>query len=411
MLKLVNKEELVKEKVNGRIELIKQLIPLGLEAVREVLEQEVTELVGARYSRREGANTRWGSNSGSVYLGDQKVSVKVPRVRNMVSGKEVELESYRELKDKGHFNEQVFSNVINGISTRKYELVAEQLPETFGIKRNSISRQFKAATAKKLQELFERDLSKEDIVAIFMDGKSLRGMQVVLALGVTMEGKKIPLGFIETASENASVCKDFLNGLLKRGLNIENEILFVIDGSKGFLKAITSVFGDNAIIQRCQWHKRENVISYLPKSLQTEFRSKLQAAYEQPTYDKAKSRLKTIRKELSIINEDAALSLDEGLEETLTLHRIGVFVKMGRSFKTTNCIENLNRGLSRYVDRVCKWKNSDQRRRWIASALLEMEPNFKPVEGYKQLPLLRQAMKNKNLTKQDVNCSETKFAA
>lgn len=411
MLKLVEKAEVINEEVNGRIELIRQLIPLGLEAVREVLEQEVRELVGDRYDRNGGGNTRWGSNPGSVYLGSQKVSVRVPRVRNKVTGKEVELENYVELKDSGHFNEQVFNNVINGISTRKYEKAAEQVPETFGIKKSSVSRQFKAATAKKLQELFERDLSKEDIIAIFIDGKSLRGMQVVLALGVTMEGRKIPLGFIETASENASVCKDFLRGLLARGLNVEQEILFIVDGSKGFRKAILSVYGDKAIIQRCQWHKRENVLSYLPKSLQAEFRRKLQAAYEQPTYDRAKSRLRAIRKELSFINEDAARSLDEGLEETLTLHRLGVFDKMGRSFKTTNCIENLNRGISRYVNRVCKWKNSDQRRRWVASAVLEMEPNFKVVEGYKQLPLLRQAMNNQNLAKEGNNCAEFKVAA
>jgi len=226
-----------------------------------------------------------------------------------------------------------------------------------------------------------------------------------------MEGKKVPLGFIETSTENAKVCKDFVTGLTERGLNTEQEILFVIDGAKGLKKGIKSVLGDKAVIQRCQWHKRENVISYLPKSLQDEFRGKLQSAYEQKTYDKAKSRLKTIRKELSVINEDAARSLDEGLEETLTLHRLGVFDKMGRSFKTTNCIENLNRGIQGYVGRVCKWKNSDQRRRWVASALIEMEPNFKVVEGYKQLPLLRMAMKNQNLKEEDTSSFEMNIAA
>lgn len=411
MLKLVESLESINEEVNGRIELIKQLIPLGLEAVRDVLEQEVSELVGNRYGRTGSGNTRWGSNPGSVYLGDQKVSVRVPRVRNKATGKEVELGSYVELKDSSRFNEQVFSHVINGISTRKYEKAAEQLPETFGIKKSSVSRKFKAASAKRLQELFERDLSKEDIVAIFIDGKPLRGTQILIALGVTIEGVKIPLGFIETATENANVCRDFISGLIDRGLNTEQEILVVVDGSKGILKAVKSVLGEKAVVQRCQWHKRENVVSYLPKHLQTEFRGKLQSAYQQETYDKAKSRLKVVRKELSLINEDAARSLDEGLEETLTIHKLGVFTAVGKSFKTTNCIENLNREIQRYTQRVCKWKNSDQRRRWVASALLEIEQKFKVVEGYKQLPLLRQSMKNQNLQKQIDNSSDNKMAA
>jgi transposase-like protein len=392
MKRVIEIRRSINEEMDGRIELIKQLIPLGLAAVKEVLEFEVEQLVGARYERSNGNYTRWGSNPGSVYLGDQKVSVKVPRVMNKSSGQTQELNSYKKLRSSGEFDERVFKHVINGISMRKYEEVAECIPETFGIKKSSVSRRFKMATAKKLQDLFERDLSKEDIVAIFLDGKSLRSVQVVIALGVTLEGKKIPLGFIETSTENATVCKDFLNGLVLRGLNINQEILFIIDGSKGIHKAITSVFGDKAVIQRCQWHKRENILSYLPKNMQEQFRSKLQFAYSQETYEKAKSKLLAIRKELSLINESAASSLDEGLEETLTLHKLGVFMKAGKSFKTTNCIENLNRQIQIYVNRVSNWKNSNQRRRWIASAILETEKRFKPVEGYKLLPLLRQKM-------------------
>ena len=398
--------------VNGRIELIKQLLPLGLEAVREELEQEVDSLVGSKYSRNENENTRWGSNPGSVYLGDQKLAIKVPRVRNKKTGKEVELEAYKEFKDTGHFNEQVFKHLVHGISTRNYEKVAEQLPVTFGIKKSSVSRQFKAATAKKLKEFMERDLSNEDIIAIFIDGKHLRDVQMVIALGVTLQGKKIPLGFIETSTENGKVCKEFINGLVDRGLNTEKEILFIVDGSKGLTKGIKSVLQDKAFIQRCQWHKRENVLSYLPKNHKATFRKKLQRAYEMPNYQEAKIELEKVKKELLILNKSAAASLEEGLEETLTLHKLGIFENMGRSFKTTNCIENLNRGVSSYVNRVCKWKNSDQRHRWVASALMMMEPNFKTVEGFKQLPLLRLAMAKQNRKKEDYNYSENlKIAA
>lgn len=172
MDKIVEKEKTIND-INARVELIKLLIPLGLEAVRELLEEEVCNLVGEKYNRQNNNNTRWGSNPGSVYLGDQKVSVKVPRVRNKDTKKEVELSSYARLKGSGHFNEQVFNNVINGISTRKYEKAAEQIPETFGIKKSSVSRKFVLATAKRLRELLERDLSQEDIVSIFIDGKSM----------------------------------------------------------------------------------------------------------------------------------------------------------------------------------------------------------------------------------------------
>jgi len=413
MLRVIKEREVSNEGfcIDGRIELIQQLIPLGLEAVRDVLEQEVTRLVGERYRHSSSEHTRWGNNRGSVHLGGQKLAIEVPRVRNKANGKEVALESYSRLQDKTQFNEEVFRHVINGISSRKYQKVAEQIPETFGIKKSSVSREFKIATTNKLKELFERDLSKEDIIAIFIDGKSLRGVQVMIALGVTMEGKKIPLGFIETATENAKVCSDFITGIIDRGLNVEQEILFVVDGSKGISKAIRKSIGNKAVIQRCQWHKRENIVSYLPKSLEAEFRRKLQVAYEQDTYSKAKKRLAIIRKELVLINQDAANSLDEGLEETLTLHRLGVFTKMGRSFKTTNCIENLNRTVEQYVGRVCNWKNSDQRRRWVASALLEIEKTFALVEGYKQLPLLRLAMKTTNLNNESNTQFDNKLAA
>lgn len=414
MLKLVenkrNSNNVVSE-VNGRIELIRQLIPLGLEAVRDVLEEEVNDLVGERYSRTGGDNKRWGSNAGSVYIGDQKVKIRVPRVRDLKNGKEIELINYQKLKDSTHFDEQAFKHVINGLSMRNYSKATESLPETFGVSSSNVSSKFKLATEKRLKELFDRDLSKEDIVAIFIDGKSFKGTQIMIALGVTIKGVKIPLGFMETSTENASVCSDFINALIDRGLNVENEILMVVDGAKGILKAIKKVLGDKGIIQRCQWHKRENIVSYLPKSHQEEFRSKLQKAYQKSTYEEAKASLLKIRKELVLLNQDAANSLDEGFEETLTIHKLGVFDKVGRSFKTTNCIENLNRNMERIVGRVCRWHDSKHKRRWVASALLEIEKGFKIVEGYKQLPLLRIQMRNINLLKEGKISSDKKMAA
>lgn len=379
--------------MNGRLELIQQLIPLGLEAVNQELQAEVTRLVGgSSHQRTETSLSRWGSNPGSVVLGGQKVEIEVPRVREMEQGREVPLESYQQLRRSEGFDERVFSQLINGLSAKRYEQASELVPEAFGISKSSVSRRFKNATEKRLRELCERDLSEYDIVAMFIDGKHLGDTDIVIALGVTIDGEKIPLGFIETSTENGTVCKDFVNDLVGRGLNVEQEILCIIDGSKGLYKGIKAVLGKKAIVQRCQWHKRENVLSYLPKKLQSKFRNKLQSAYEQPTYAKAKTKLMTIRTELKLINESAVASLDEGLEETLTLHKLGVFRQLGRSFKTTNCIENLNRQIQGYTGRVCRWQNSNQRRRWIASVLLEVEPKLNKVSGYKSLTLLREKM-------------------
>jgi transposase-like protein len=381
--------------IDARAELIQALIPIGLEAVNELLQQEVVSLVGARYSRSggEGDYARWGRQRGSVYLGDQKVAVTVPRVRDLGRGQEVTLASYQALGRPRRAEEAALRKVLKGLSCRDYEACVEPAAETFGLAASSLSRRFKRASAKKLAELTERDLSAYDLVALFLDGKTFGDDQMVIGLGVTLEGHKVVLGFVQTATENERACSAFLRGLVDRGLKIEAGLLCVIDGAKGLRKAVDRVFGDQAAVQRCQWHKRENVVSYLPTSKQATFRQKLQRAYDQPTYAKAKSALSRIRSELSLLNASAVASLDEGLAETLTLHRLGLFPELGRSFKTTNCIENLNSLVAQRTDKVDCWKNADQKHRWLATALLDIEPRLRKVSGFKQLARLRTALK------------------
>ena len=381
----------------SRVTLIQMLIPLGLKAIEDALQEEITNLVGNRYSRESNTLQRWGSNPGSAYLGDQKVSVKVPRVRDSKANKEVPLKTYEDLQSPLVINDLVLRRVINGLSMRKYEEATLSIPETFGIKKSTVSKKFITASSKKLKELLGRDLSGEDFIAIFVDGKTFSDMDMIVALGITMEGIKKPLGFIESGSENSKVCGDFINQLIDRGLNIGNEILFIIDGARGLYKGIKSILKDKAIIQRCQWHKRENIVSYLPKSEHVRFRKKLQSAYEKPSYKEAKEQLLKIGKELKLMNESAMNSLLEGLEETLTLHRLDVFPELGRSFKTTNCIENVNRQIGIYTGRVSYWKNSNQRQRWMASSLLETEPRLNKVQGCKHLGKLRDRMQRLNV--------------
>jgi putative transposase len=382
------------EAPDARVELIQALIPLGLEAVNDLLQQEVTALAGARYRHGDGqaGYARWGRQPGSVYLTDQKLAVQVPRVRDLKAGKEVPLPSYQALRQPRRADEAALRKVLKGLSCREYEACVEPVAETFGLSGSSISRRFKRASARKLAELSERDLSGHDLVAVFLDGKTFGDDQMVIALGVTLEGQKVVLGFVQTASENEAVCATFLRGLVERGLKFDQGLLCVIDGAKGLRKAVEKVFGASAMVQRCQWHKRENVVRYLPVSQQATFRRKLQAAYEQPTYAGAKKALQRVRSELTQINASAVRSLDEGFEETLTLHRLGVFQELGRSLKTTNCLENLNALVGRRTDKVDYWKNAEQKHRWLATTLLDLEPRLRKVWGYRQLLRLRAAL-------------------
>ncbi len=380
--------------IDARAELIQALIPIGLEAVNELLQQEVVSLVGARYSRGggEGDYARWGRQPGSVYLGDQKVAVTVPRVRDLGRRQEVPLASYQALGRPRRAEEAALRKLLKGLSCRDYEACVEPAAATFGLAASSLSRRFKRASAKKLAELTERDLSTYDMVALFLDGKTFGDDQMVIGLGVTLQGQKVVLGFVQTATENERACSAFLRGLVDRGLKIEAGLLCVIDGAKGLRKAVGRVFGDKAAVQRCQWHKRENVVSYLPTSKQSTFRQKLQRAYDQPTHSKAKAALSRIRSELSLLNASAVGSLDEGFDETLTLHRLGLFPELGRSFKTTNCIENLNSLVAQRTNKVDCWKNADQKHRWLATALLDLEPRLRKVCGHRQLARLRTAL-------------------
>jgi transposase-like protein len=380
--------------VDARVELIQALIPLGLEAVNDVLQQEVTALAGRRYSHGDGeaGYARWGAQPGSVYLSDQKVAIRVPRVRDLQAGQEVPLPSYQALRQPRRADDAALRKVLKGLSCREYEACAEPVAETFGLSGSSISRRFKRASARKLAELSERDLSGYDLVALFLDGKTFGDDEMVIALGVTLEGRKVVLGFVQTATENEAVCSAFLRGLVERGLKSEQGLLCVIDGAKGVRRAVDKVLSDRAAVQRCQWHKRENVVRYLPVGQQATFRRKLQAAYEQPTYAGAKKALQRVRSELAPINASAVSSLNEGMEETLTLHRLGVFPELGRSFKTTNCLENLNALVGRRTDKVDCWRNAEQKHRWLATTLLDLEPRLRKVCGHRQLLRLRAAL-------------------
>lgn len=282
--------------------------------------------------------------------------------------------------------------LYGGIATRSYKACAQAIPEAFGLSSSTVSRRFIKASAEKLRQFQERSLSQYDLVALFIDGKTFADQEMLIALGVTIQGEKIPIGFIQAATENERVCRQFIQSLMQRNLSYHKGLLCLIDGSKGLYAALTKALSGYVAIQRCQWHKRENVISYLPKGAQEDVKKELQKAYDMPTYHQAKAALNALRPALALMNESALSSLEEGIEETLTLHRLGLMRDLKQSFRTTNCIESLNSMVAQRTRNVKRWTNSNQRARWLATALLDIQPRLRRGKGYRSLPRLRRAL-------------------
>ena len=229
-------------------------------------------------------------------------------------------------------------------------------------------------------------------VALVLDGKTFAESTMVVALGITMAGEKRFLGFVETDTENEQVLTPFLRSLVERGLDVSQGLLVIVDGGKGLRAAVRKAFRHRALVQRCQWHKGENVVSYVAKREQPVWRQRLQRAYNRPEYDEARAALETLHRELEDRNQSAARSLAEGFDETLTLHRLGLYGALGRSLKTTNCLESVNALVEERCAKVDHWQNSRQRHRWLATALLDIEPRLRKVIGYRHLPKLRAAL-------------------
>lgn len=380
--------------VDCKVALIQELIPLGLMHIKELLQEEVTRLAGEKYKRNgQPGYKRWGSQSGSLYVKDQKLPIKVQRVRDVRNNKELSLSAYERFQQPTQVDEGLLRRVLHGLSTRNYRECAETIPEAFSLSSSTVSRRYIRASSRKLKELMERRFEGYDFVSVVIDGKQFGDDGILMALGITIEGKKVVLGMLQASTENYVVCRDFLRELTDRGLRHEEGLLCLIDGAKGIRKAIREVFGANAIVQRCQWHKRENVVSYLPKHAQERIRKKLQGAYNKDTYDEAKKALQGIKNELRPINESAVRSMEEGLEETLTIHRMGMYKELKRSFTTTNMIESVMSQIGQKTDKVDYWKNSNQRQRWVATSLLYIEGRLNRASGYKYLSRLREALR------------------
>jgi transposase-like protein len=391
---------LLDQPIDVKLQLLRHHAQMARLLAGEILEDEVESLAGERYSRdkpHDGRYSRWGTNTGSIRIDGERVPTAglpahVPRVRDTEAGEERPLESYQSMK-QADAGKQLTESILLGLAQGDYERVASQFVDGFGLSQSSVSRRFQKRAEQALQEFESRSLKTENFLALWIDGKHVAGEQMLVCMGVTEAGYKKVLGFTQATTENARPIKEMLRTLIERGLTFEEGLLCIVDGSKGLRKAIREVFGACAQVQRCQWHKRENVVSYLPKADQSAWRKKLQRPYREATYEAAKKRLLGLHAELEQINRKAAASLREGLEETLTLHRLGLFEELGRSLKTTNCIENLNEQIGRRIGKVKRWHHSPQRHRWMALALLEAESRMRRITGYADLPKLKQALR------------------
>jgi transposase-like protein len=380
-------------------ELFKNFVDIAKLHYNNLVTEELKAKAGEKYERGK-RYSRWGSNPGSIRIGEERVPVDVPRIYDKDNEKTEAAEYYQRLHNIPMPQEEVIKKVIKGLSQKDYEEVTKSVIESFGLSQSTISRRFKEESRRLLEEFEKRDLEHYDFIALVLDGKYLSRENIVIALGVTITGDKVPVGFIQTTTENTLAVKGLLKKLIDRNFRFTEGILTIVDGSKGLKKAIEEVFGEFTLTQRCQWHKRENVVSYLPEEQKDTFRGKLQRAYSEPDYEAAKLRLFEIRDELKKINLSAANSLKEGLEETLTIHKLGLVEELGGSFTTTNLIENLNSQLAKYIRKVKRWINSEMRARWTATSLFEIERKMRRVNNYKKLHLLRTALKSELKLKQ-----------
>ena len=360
----------------------------GLQLMELLMQEEVRELVGERSQRQtERTASRWGSEQGYCVVMGQKVPVKRPRVRT-VDDKEVRLGSY-ELFHRGEpLTETVWEKLMLGLSTRKYGEAVRQFTEAYGLEKSAVSEHFIEASRTKLKEMMERRLDKTRVCALLIDATPFEGQQMVAALGIAQDGRKMILGIRQGATENATVVGELLGDLVNRGLDFLEPRLYVLDGGKALTTAVKKYAGESAAIQRCQVHKRRNVLDHLTDEQKPGVAKRLNVAYAQEDYAAAKQELNKLHRELMDLNPSAARSLGEGMEETLTVHRLRVPMQLRKTLACTNVIESAFSIVERVCRNVKRWHDGDQRERWVGSGLLVAQKQFRRITGYKQIPAL-----------------------
>jgi putative transposase len=369
----------------------------GLGVLGSLLDADVERLAGPKGRHNpDRAAIRHGTQPGKVTLGGRRVRVDRPRVRTADGTAELPLPTWRAFASTGLLDQLTLERMLAKLSTRRYQVGLEPVgsrieQEATATSKSAVSRRFVAATERALAELLAADLSELDLVALMVDGIRVAEHCCVVALGITIDGTKVPLALAEGATENATVVTDLLAGLRDRGLEITRPILVVIDGAKALRRAVNDVF-DHPVVQRCQLHKLRNVTDRLPDALAATVAKRMRRAYHHPDALVAEAELEALARELHRSHPGAAASLREGLAETLTIIRLGVPPTLARTLRSTNSIESMIAICRDHAANVKRWRDGQMVLRWVAAGMGEAATQFRRVNGYLYLPALRAAL-------------------
>jgi transposase-like protein len=369
-------------------------VGVGLGVVHELMELEVTEVVGPKGKHNADRTAkRHGHEDGSMTLGGRRVPVRRPRMRTADDEHELPVKTYEYFADRDPLTRAVMDRMLSGVSTRKFAPVGEPVGQgvetaSTATSKTSVSEIFVERTATALEELMSRRLDDVRLAVMMLDGIEIADRCHVVALGITTEGVKIPLGLWEGSTENATLARMLLADLVDRGLDPEQAIVFVIDGGKALHRAIKDVFGEHALVHRCHRHKERNVCDLLPERDRDTIRARMRAAWALTDADLAEQKLQLLAAELDRSWPDAAASLREGMAETLTLMRLGITGQLAKTLCSTNPCESMIE-IVRYTQRnVKRWRDGDMRKRWTAAGMLVAEQQFRRIIGYRDLAKL-----------------------
>lgn len=353
---------------------------LGRMMAEAIMYIEREEISGPDYHPKTPEIRKWASQGGSVYIGDQKIQIEHPRLRR--EKEEIKLRSYEKLKEPDGFSEELLTKVLRGMSCQKYSETVIDAAEAFGVSASSVSTHIIAATGKQLKEFKERSLASFIPFAIFLDTIHRAGEAFIIALGIDILGEKMPLGLWQGATENHELCEELIADMQKRGLQVSRRIIWVTDGGKGIIKALRDRFGKKLIHQRCTIHKDRNIQRHLTKRYRKEAHRRFRTALEQNSYEDARQMLLSMEKWLRGINESAADSLMEAIEEILTLHRLKVPGLLRKTLHSTNPIESMFATVRDCEGNIKRYRDSGMMQRWLAAALLYCEKGFYRVRGH-----------------------------
>ena len=356
------------------------ILELGRKMAETVMYMERENTAGPDYHPKDSQIQKWASQPGSVYIGDQKVRLDHPRLRGPEG--EITLQSYQKLREPEGFSEELLCKILRGISCQKYSETVINTAGAFGVSANSVSRHIIASTAKKLSEFKERDLSEFKPFAVFIDTINRAGAAFMVSLGIDLAGEKQVLGFWEGATENNEVCKELFSDLERRGLKLSKKIIWVTDGGSGIIKALKERFGKRLIHQRCTIHKDRNIQRHIPKKYRKQAHRKFRTALEQTQYKDARQMLMEFEKWLRRINESAADSLMEAIEEILTLHRLEVPALLRKTLHSTNPIESMFSTVRDCEGNIKRYRGTSMAQRWLAAVCLHCEKGFRKIKGY-----------------------------